>query len=66
MFNLYVIGIDYVQSSQECACSMFWLSPIFTRYSNQGNDKRLMFLKKEGRDLGTFLWTKSTNKSTFI
>ena len=45
------------------ACSMFWLRPIFPRYSTQENDKRLTFLKKEGRGPGTFLWTKSTNES---
>ena len=28
------------------ACSMFWLGPIFLRYSNQESDNRLTFLKK--------------------
>ena len=47
MFNLYVIGIDYVQSSQElCLQHVLALRPIFLRYSNQENDKRLIFLKK--------------------
>ena len=54
MFNLH----------KNDACSMFWLRPIFPRYSNQENDQRLMFLKKGGRGLGKFLWTKSTNEST--
>ena len=36
MFNLH----------KNDACSMFWLWPIFLRYSNQESDNRLMFLKK--------------------
>ena len=56
MFNLH----------KNDACSMFWLRSIFLRYSNHKSDYRLMFLKKGGRGLGSFLWTKSTNESTFI
>ena len=46
MFNLYVIGIDYVELHKNAACSMFWLRPIFSGYGNQETDHRLMFLKK--------------------
>ena len=47
MFNLYVIGIDYMFNlHKNDACSMFWLRPIFLRYSNQESDNRLVFLKK--------------------
>ena len=53
MFNLH----------KNDACIMFWLRHIFPRYGNQENDQRLMFLKKGGRGLGTFLWIKSTNES---
>ena len=45
MFNLNVIGIDYVQFKND-ACSMFW--PICLRYGNQENNQRLMFLKNGG------------------
>ena len=44
MFNLH----------KNDACSMFWLRPIFPRYSNQENDQRLMFLKKGCGGLGRF------------
>ena len=66
MFNLYLIGIDYVNLHKNDVCSMFWLRTIFHRYGNKENDQRLMFLKKGARGLGTFLWTKSTNESTLI
>ena len=63
--NLYVIGIMFNLHKND-ACSMFWLRPIFRRYGNQENDQWLMFLKKGGKGLGTFLWTKLTNESTLI
>ena len=46
MFDLYLIGIDMFNLHKNDACSMFWLWPIFLRYSNQESENRLMFLKK--------------------
>ena len=64
MFNLYVIGIDYVQLifTRMMLAAYFGLGP----FSLEENDQRLMFLKKGGKGLGTFLWTKLTNESSLI
>ena len=71
-----VIGIDYVrplcnrywyvQSSQEWCLQHVLALAHFPKIQQSGKWEQVDVSQEGGRGLGLFLWTKSTNESTFI